>query len=432
MAKQKINAKQLVADIKSGFTFTDLAAKHSLSAEKLGKVIQLLNDKGHIDQAQVDRLIPSWKCPNCGSLQKEEPPECAQCGIIVSKFRAKQAREKQIQDALAEAYLGQGVAKEHLEQSANELFKPEEKLLAAFSCTAIPKEGTPSFFKYEGVSRIHDYLLVTDKRVVVWTRKQAHGTSDGIYYADLLTVERPADLADPDEPPGLMRLNIRDGIVSVKDMDSKDLGKATNLIREQIKRVRPGEVDRIHHALSNAHIGKSVKEEHIEKAIGAILDPAELLLAAFHCHVLSSEGYGLLARDKGGFRIHDYLLVTDSRVVFWARGMLSGSTDGFQFEDISSVEEARGLLTGEIVLNIRGAKERASAMVKEDVPIAAKMIRDVIQKAKAAKSEGGISVAQQVNQSIPDQIKQLAELRGQGILTEEEFATKKAELLKKM
>jgi hypothetical protein len=35
-------------------------------------------------------------------------------------------------------------------------------------------------------------------------------------------------------------------------------------------------------------------------------------------------------------------------------------------------------------------------------------------------------------ESIPDQIKKLAELRDAGILTEQEFATKKTELLKRM
>lgn len=175
------------------------------------------------------------------------------------------------------------------------------------------------------------------------------------------------------------------------------------------------------------YIGASVVKKHIDKAVSEILQPDETLLGAFHGQPLSSEGYGPYAKTKGGISAHHYLLVTDKRVIFWGRGLVSSSTDGFFYEDISSAEEARGLLLGEIVLNVRGAKERFRSMVKKDVPKAIELIREQISKSKirttAPENKGLL---------IPDQIKKLAELRDSGILTEDEFSVKKAELLKQM
>ena len=176
-----------------------------------------------------------------------------------------------------------------------------------------------------------------------------------------------------------------------------------------------------------AHIGQQVVRDHIEKADREILEPGEVLLGAFHGQAMSDGGYGLTARYKGGFSLHDYMLVTDRRVVLWARGLVSGSTDGFRYEDISSVEEARGLLLGEIVLNIRGTKERLRSMVRADVPIAAKLIRNQRTRTREPRA-----VPLKAQESIPDQIRKLADLRDSGILTEEEFTAKKTELLSKM
>ncbi len=54
------------------------------------------------------------------------------------------------------------------------------------------------------------------------------------------------------------------------------------------------------------------------------------------------------------------------------------------------------------------------------------------QSAEAIAAAGGTSAPTAVSESIPDQIKQLEELRVRGILTDDEFEAKKAELLKRM
>jgi hypothetical protein len=85
---------------------------------------------------------------------------------------------------------------------------------------------------------------------------------------------------------------------------------------------------------TGAYIGKNVVEEHIQKAIKEILEPAETLLGAFLGQPMSDGGYGIWGRYKGGMRAHDYMLLTDQKVIFWARGFIHDSTDSFRYEDI--------------------------------------------------------------------------------------------------
>lgn len=175
------------------------------------------------------------------------------------------------------------------------------------------------------------------------------------------------------------------------------------------------------------HLGSLVEKEHIEQAISEILDPDESLLGAVYGQALAGEGYDAFVRYKGGFG-NNYLLVTDKRVIFWARGLFKTSIDAFFYDHISSAEETtRMFFPGEIVLDVKGTKERFRFIPSQDVPKAIQLIREQIRKSKikgpAAQHEG---------ESIPDQIRKLAELRDSGILTEEEFSAKKTELLKRM
>lgn len=178
----------------------------------------------------------------------------------------------------------------------------------------------------------------------------------------------------------------------------------------------------------DAYIGERVVRAHIEQAVVEFLGPDEILLGAYDGLGVSDKDFGLGHVNKGGmFSFHDYLLVTDRRVIFWARGLVAGSTDAFNYADISSVEESRGIMLGEIVLNVRGVKERLSNMVKTDVPKAAEHIRNMVARFQALTYPPS-----QVPESIPDLIRKFAELRDAGILTEDEFITKKTDLLKKL
>ncbi len=134
----------------------------------------------------------------------------------------------------------------------------------------------------------------------------------------------------------------------------------------------------------------------------------------------------------GGLSLHDYLIVTDRRVIFWGRGLMSDSSDAFLLADIASVEGEQGLLLGEITLNVAGAKERCANIPKADVPIATEMIRKQINQARTNARGLPQSAAPPMTESIPDQIRTLADLKNSGILTAEEFEAKKKDLLSRM
>ncbi|MFC1835466.1 PH domain-containing protein, partial [Thermodesulfobacteriota bacterium] len=233
MAKPKISAKHLVADIKAGSTLADLAAIHSISTDKLRRVIQLLKDKGHIDQAQVDRLIPKrkdpindkadaliaeidamWICPACIVPQDKPFEECPQCGVIVSKFQQKQAREKEqaareqrFQQAIAGSYIGQSVPRRYVWTVVREVLAPHERFLGAFYCNT-EKSRTPV------------YLLVTDKRII-WRAKNAPSNSDALDFQAILSVTEKPGLITGDVIINTRSGDIRSSVLVQRELDRR-------------------------------------------------------------------------------------------------------------------------------------------------------------------------------------------------------------------
>ncbi len=181
-----------------------------------------------------------------------------------------------------------------------------------------------------------------------------------------------------------------------------------------------------------AHLGQSVVAAHIKKAQSTLLAPAEKLLGAFHGTALAREEYGTegLANRKGGWALHDYLLVTDARVVMWARGVFKQSVDAFHYGDIASVEESKGFLFGELVLNIRGAKERFSMMAKPDTPIAARLIRERIAAERSGTRPSVNTVtAGGAAGDIAERLQRLNALKDQGLISEGEFAAQRQRII---
>jgi rubrerythrin len=99
MAKRKVKAKGVVADIRAGMGDDMLKEKYGLSDIGLQSVFNKLVDAGLLPQSELDkRLSPTetsvdmwWRCPACGSPQSHEHDECPQCGVSVEKFLKKHA-----------------------------------------------------------------------------------------------------------------------------------------------------------------------------------------------------------------------------------------------------------------------------------------------------------------------------------------------------
>ena len=189
-------------------------------------------------------------------------------------------------------------------------------------------------------------------------------------------------------------------------------------------------------ALSNIFIGHSIAENHLEKKyIAEVVNDGETIQAIVSGKVREMaprrdgrHTFGDVDTIKGGLRKH-YLIVTDSRVIFWARGFISSSTDAFDYEDIKSVEMQKALLTGSIVLNIYGKTEHFTDINKPEVPIIVGLIRNNIKIAKNKNHEAENTNQEKTEIDIVSQIERLASLKDKGILSEEEFTAMKQKLL---
>lgn len=126
------------------------------------------------------------------------------------------------------------------------------------------------------------------------------------------------------------------------------------------------------------YIGKSVKQKHLDLVNDKILKQAENLLAIFYGQVMIMPEDGAKARHKGLIFIHDYLILSNDRLILWARGLFSDSTEVFHYDDILSVESSSEMFIGVITIKTAAISQKISGIPKYDLSIATKMIRELV------------------------------------------------------
>lgn len=137
------------------------------------------------------------------------------------------------------------------------------------------------------------------------------------------------------------------------------------------------------------------------------------------------EGETVRLISAGTYNARNGLLVlTDSRLIFVREGMMSSSTEDFPLDKISSIESKQGMLMGSLTVFASGNKSEIKNVEKG----LAKEMADLVRSYSVVPSTASAQVAT-VTESPIELIKALAELRDAGVLTEEEFAAKKAELM---
>lgn len=182
--------------------------------------------------------------------------------------------------------------------------------------------------------------------------------------------------------------------------------------------------------------------KHLEQAKNEFIGTHEQLLGFFHVgEILGETLGGVLSEILGGVlnvsRTNgndNFLIVTNERIIVWSITLglfVPGSnTTVFHYNDITSVEEIKKWLLGEIVLNVSGTKIHLQNMAKQDVAVAVAMIRNLVASNRTTNTERLLTNAPIGNlQDIPDQLKKWAELRDTGVITDSEFTKKKNELL---
>lgn len=120
------------------------------------------------------------------------------------------------------------------------------------------------------------------------------------------------------------------------------------------------------------------------------------------------------------------LVATDRRVLFVAEGMINHSFEDFPYDRISSVTSSRGLTRGKILIQTSGAARVIEQVPKGEAEAIAAVIRDRVEGMTRERSE---SAAQPVAGLLAAELRDLALLRDQGVLTSDEFEAQKKRLL---
>jgi hypothetical protein len=99
--KKKINARELVNDIRGGVSDLELMAKYELSPNSLKRAFARLVQTGLLEQREIDdrekaseKPVPvPWTCPACEMTFEERYDECPNCGVVEAKYHPKEDRK---------------------------------------------------------------------------------------------------------------------------------------------------------------------------------------------------------------------------------------------------------------------------------------------------------------------------------------------------
>jgi len=146
-----------------------------------------------------------------------------------------------------------------------------------------------------------------------------------------------------------------------------------------------------------------------------------------HEYVGADETVSYIA--QGAFGEHQGVAVlTDQRLLFIFNGWVNKQIEDFPLNRITAVNSNSGLATGTLIVHTGGAIAEISSIIKSDLKYFVAALRRHVAEpptiSRAAPQEGGTELI--------DQIRKLGELRDMGILTDDEFEAKKADLLKRV
>jgi hypothetical protein len=125
------------------------------------------------------------------------------------------------------------------------------------------------------------------------------------------------------------------------------------------------------------------------------------------------------------------VVLTDRRLMFIKEGVMRRTSEDFPLDKMSSAQWSSGLATGKMTIFASGNKAEIGGVNKADGKrivdnLRARLSAAPTPMAPASTADGGGTP------DPTDQIRKLAELRDAGILSNEEFETKKAEILGRM
>ena len=116
-------------------------------------------------------------------------------------------------------------------------------------------------------------------------------------------------------------------------------------------------------------------------------------------------------------------VATNKRVIFFAKKMFGFDMETFPLSKVSAIEFSKNLFGKSINLTMSGNSAKMKWINKGEPEALVNYVRENMGETASTTTS---------SEDIPSQISKLAELKDQGVLTEEEFSLKKTELLSKM
>ncbi|MFD2633050.1 SHOCT domain-containing protein [Idiomarina piscisalsi] len=141
-----------------------------------------------------------------------------------------------------------------------------------------------------------------------------------------------------------------------------------------------------------------------------------------------ADGYIGEMMGKGDKTQHNgVLIVSETRVIFYRKGLMGEVLETIPLKSITSVE--RQSLLGHRVIRLHASHDDLEFKTFEK-----EGETSLVNAIEAGRSQQSVSSAKQIeNNSDPiEKLKKLAELKNSGVITEEEFNTKKSKLLEEM
>lgn len=147
-----------------------------------------------------------------------------------------------------------------------------------------------------------------------------------------------------------------------------------------------------------------------------------------YLHKIINPGETILALTSGILDGNTWLVtVTDNRILFLDKGMIYGLKQmEMPLSHISAVSHSTGLIFGKIEVSTAGGNKQIGTIKKNDVPKVAQIISDLLNKSKETQSS---PLEFGTKDDIVSKLERLANLKDQGMLTEEEFNQQKSKLL---
>ena len=131
------------------------------------------------------------------------------------------------------------------------------------------------------------------------------------------------------------------------------------------------------------------------------------------------------------------LVMTDKRLIFLKEGMLSSTLEDFPFDKITSIQWSTGMLTGKIQIFLSGNKGEITNVDKTDGKAIAEAVRARISNLAAPPPAAHLPSTPPppetpVTPSPLELMQQLEQMRNAGLISEDEYAAKKADILSRM